>query len=73
MYLVKQPNGDTVECYGELADNSNFEIVCEDEEDDGIWCDGNINSKDGIFTSWEEVVEVIQVNWDAQIIEISAV
>ena len=30
-----------ISCYGLLEENSNFEVVCDDEEDDSIWCEGN--------------------------------
>lgn len=45
-----------VECYGDLEDNSNFEVICEDEENDTVWCEGNPNTEDYTFSSWEEVV-----------------
>jgi hypothetical protein len=42
-------------CYGELEENSNFSVVCEDEEFDDTWCEGNPNSAEYTFASWEEV------------------
>jgi len=45
----------TIETYGELCDNSNFEVVCEDEENDAVWINGNPNSEDFTFKNWDEV------------------
>ena len=44
-----------ISCYGLLEENSNFEVVCEDEEDDSIWCEGNTETGEP-FTSLEECV-----------------
>jgi hypothetical protein len=55
-----------------LQDDSNFAVVCEEEDDDGIWCDGNPNSEDYTFSSWEEVVKVLTLEFD-NIVEITAV
>ena len=32
--------GKETTCYGELTDTSNFEVVCEDEDCDDVWCNG---------------------------------
>jgi hypothetical protein len=62
-----------ISCYGLLEENSNFEVVCEDEEDDSIWCEGNTETGEP-FTSWEECVEHLLVEmYDSTIIEITAV
>jgi hypothetical protein len=45
-----------VKCYGVIEDNSNFELVCDDEDNDMTWCEGNPLSDDYTFSSWEEVV-----------------
>jgi len=71
---IKNPlTGDMVDCYGKVRENSNFHLVCDAEEDDGVWADGNPESEDGTFTSWAEVVRVIQNNYDGRIIEIGEV
>jgi hypothetical protein len=62
-----------VECYGELLGDSNFAVVCEDEEEDTIWCDGNPHSPDFTFQSWEDVVDYLKTQFDSDIVEISAV
>lgn len=63
--------GVETECYGELESNSNFEVVCENEEDDGIWCEGNPSG--GSFETWEDVVMTLQPHFSSNIVEISAV
>lgn len=59
-----------VECYGELAENSNFVLVCEDEEDDGVWCDG---LPKGVAYTWPNVVEYLTRAAPGQLVEVSAV
>ncbi len=61
-------NGTDVECYGELEENSNFEVVCEDEEDDSVWCDGIEGP-----LSWEQVVAYLQGYYASDILQITAV
>jgi hypothetical protein len=55
-------------CYGELEETSNFHVVCDEEEDDGVWCDGI----DGELT-WENVVLHLQRHFDSDIVEITAI
>ena len=62
-----------IDCYGELRDDSNFYIVCENEEYDGIWADGNPDSPDYTFKNWREVVAVLTSKYRHDIVEISAV
>lgn len=66
-------DGNIVFCYGELTDDSNFEIICEDEADDMIWIEGNPNTGDFVFTTWEEVVRTLQPYMASKIEEITAV
>jgi hypothetical protein len=63
--------GRNVECYGSLEEDSNFSVVCDDECDDAVWCDGRPDG--GWFTTWEDVVECLQREFDSDILEISAV
>jgi len=62
----------TIETYGELCDNSNFEVVCEDEDNDAVWVTGNPNSEDFTFKTWDEV-KIELSKYFEDIIEISAV
>ena len=59
-------------CYGELEETSNFHIVCEDEEDDAVWCDGVDTFTEENYT-WENVVLYLQRYFDSDIVEISAI
>ena len=70
VYIVPY-NGIDVECYGDLEENSNFSVVCEDEEDDSVWCEGR--PMGGWFTEWEDVVECLQREYSTRILEITAV
>jgi hypothetical protein len=63
-----------VECYGALEENSNFDLVFDNEDDDFIWVDGNPNSSEHVFSSWEEVVNFfIDEEGMTDLIEIVAV
>lgn len=55
-------------CYGKLEETSNFHVVCEDEEDDGVWCNGI----DGELT-WDNAVLYLQRHFASDIVEITAV
>ena len=69
-YVVEY-RGRKVVCYGELCEDSNFSVVCDDECDDGVWCDGN--PAGGSFASWEDVVDCLSSFGWSDILEISAV
>lgn len=66
-------NIDGVDCYGEVRDDSNFHIVCEDEEFDGVWADGNPAADDYTFQSWTEVVRYLKANYRPDIVELQAI
>lgn len=61
-----------IACYGVLAWDSNFEVICEDEQDDCIWFEGNINTGDE-FKTWEEVVAVLCEHLGGKIEQITAI
>lgn len=67
VYIVHY-NGRDVECYGALEESSNFSVVCDDECDDDVWCNGISGD-----LSWENVVEYLQAFYPSDILEISAV
>lgn len=62
--------GREISCYGKLQEDSNFNVVCDDEWDDDDWCDGN--SAGGSFLTWEAVIEGLQPYFNSDIVEISA-
>lgn len=59
-------------CYGDLEETSNFQVVCEDEEDDSVWVDG-VDHLTGDMLTWENVVMMLQSFYASDILEISAV
>jgi hypothetical protein len=71
VYIVHY-NGSDIECYGELEDDSNFSVICADENNDTIWCEGNPSSPGYTFDTWEGVVRELSKYFD-DIVEISAV
>ena len=50
--------GRSCSCYGELEENSNFEMVFDNEELDDVWCEGN-PIDGGKFGSWYDAVVAI--------------
>jgi hypothetical protein len=55
---ITAKDGTVCSCYGELEENSNFELVFEDEAFDTCWALGNPIT-DVPFLSWQETVDVI--------------
>ena len=63
---------DGVSCFGKLEWDSNFEIICEDEDEDCCWVVGNYNSEDGEFKDWQEAVTFFKARFNT-VVEIIAV
>jgi len=61
-----------ISCFGELQDDSNFEVVCEHEEDDFMWLLGNTYT-DKPFATWQEVADFLQKRSEGFVVEISAI
>ena len=59
MKTVIKISGTECACYGDLEDDSNFDLVFANEELDCVWVDGNPRNSKYTFSSWEEVVEVL--------------
>ena len=55
-----------VECYGDLNDYSNIQVLCEDEMDDFIWLTRDPKK----HPNWKEIVTHLQKKFD--IIELNA-
>lgn len=70
VYIVHFEGRD-VECYGEIQEDSNFSVVCDDEYDDIVWTTGDPISGDS-FLTWEAVVLALQPHFESDILEISA-
>jgi len=60
-----------VECYGDLCEDSNLSVVCEDEREDCVWLQGCIATGKP-FTSWEEVVMHLQPYFNSDILQIES-
>jgi hypothetical protein len=60
-----------ITCYGELLEDSNFDVICVDADDDDIWLIGNPLT-DKPFKSWAEVVNILSDHYFNAIVEISA-
>ena len=65
-YIVHY-KGREVQCYGDLEESSNFDVVCDDGWDDDIWCIGIVGP-----LNWETVVSHLQLYFESDILEISA-
>ena len=74
MKTVIETKTGPVDCYGELHDDSNFDVVCEDEDNDTIWVLGNTDTNEP-FKSWAEAVEYFQTKQIgcADVVEVSAI
>lgn len=64
--------GKTTTCYGELEETSNIQVVCENEADDSVWCDGFDTFTEENLT-WENVVLFLQGFYPSDILELSAI
>lgn len=70
--LIDRPDGGKCDCYGTIEEDSNFEIVCYDEEDDCIWLTGN-HDTDEPFKSWQEAVTWLCENVNPKIEQLTAI
>jgi hypothetical protein len=64
-YTYTRKDGGTTLCYGKILEDSNFQITCENEFNDGVWTD-NEN-----FTTWRQVCQHLEENYDPKIEEIT--
>lgn len=51
-YVYKRKDGGTIHCYGVIEEDSNFHVVCDNEDYDGIACD--IDGSD--YNTWKKFV-----------------
>lgn len=80
-YIYTRKDGGNTTCYGLVEEDSNFEVVCEDEALDGIYADGLDFIPEGPAIStgaWEEpfawwhICRYLEENYDAQIIQLES-
>jgi len=62
-YVYPRLNGGTTLCYGVVEEDSNFSVVCNDENQDGIWC-GDLEF---LPTNWNQVCKYLEENYDPNI------
>ena len=68
-YKYARKDGGHTFCYGELCEDSNFDIVCEDEEYDGIW---PMRDPD-IYPTWHAACRHLEEEYNNKIEELSAI
>jgi len=54
-----------IDCYGEMHEGQNIEVVCNDEFDDGILPRG--------FKTWSQAVNYLTENWNGDIVQLQAI
>lgn len=66
--IIKKKKGEgEIECFGNMAEDNNYSIVCEDECHDGIIVDVPPS-----MNTWAKVCEYIEDNHDCDLIEVHA-
>tara|TARA_R110002020_G_scaffold60316_1_gene163596 strand:- start:522 stop:743 length:222 start_codon:yes stop_codon:yes gene_type:complete len=65
-YIYKRPDGGTTHCYGKIEDDSNFELVCADEDYDGIADDVDAEE----LNTWKKVCDYLYENYRKDVEEI---
>ena len=58
-YIYKRQDGGTTACYGPLEDNSNFGLVCVDEDMDGIW----VYRDPDVLKTWHQICKYLEENY----------
>jgi len=65
-YIYRRGDGEYISCYGQIRWDSNFSIVCEDEEYDGIAADIDAEVHNTFF----KVCRYLEKNYRKDILEI---
>lgn len=65
-YTYQRKDGGTTDCYGELREDSNIQVTCEDENFDGIVTDNELKT-------WRGVCIYLERHYNKQIEELTAV
>ncbi len=68
-YIFNKPNGDTISCYGECIPENNYDLVCDDWDNDGTWCGDGIHE----ITTWKRLCQYLHDNYSNDIVQIEAV
>ena len=67
-YRYTRKDGETTDCYGMVEPDSNFDLVCVDEYDDGIAAD--IDGEE--FNTWFKVCLYLEENYHGLVVEVTA-
>ena len=69
-YKYKRKDGGETYCYGEILEDSNFEITCEFEDclKDGVACDIDTDK----YNTWKKICEYLENNYSTVIGEIES-
>ena len=62
-YVYKRKNGGTTLCYGNLEEDSNFSVVCDNENLDGTWAERDHKKQ----KSWKDVCKHLEEVYDENI------
>lgn len=70
IYTYQRKDGGTTDCYGSLTKDSNIEITCENEFNDGTWTDAQAMRS---IWNWEQLCKYLEANYNDKIEELVAV
>jgi len=65
-YVYTKKSGKTIDFYGTIREDSNFEIICENEYDDGIVADIDAT----IHNTAKKVCDYLVENYDGDVVEV---
>lgn len=65
-YTYKRKDGGTTDCYGELLEDSNIEVICENENYDRVYTDN-------VCKTWKALCMFLEDNYNNHIEEMVAV
>ncbi len=57
-YIYKRKDGGTTYCYGDIEEDSNFVVACDNEDFDGVVCD--IDSVRDNLNTWRKVCKYLE-------------
>ena len=58
-YIYKRKDGGTTYCYGDIEEDSNFHLACDDEEYDTVACTIDTNE----YNTWRKVCKHLDENY----------
>ena len=65
-YVYKKKDGNTIDCYGKIHEDSNFAVVCENELYDGIAADIEGDK----YNTWKKVCDYLVTNYRKDVVEV---